>query len=144
MGAMTGGAFKIIGKGAKVAWKGTTQKALKNEGKDSAKNIANHEKYKEDLLVKMERPHVEDPDLKNLSEWLHRDGGKIGNGSTSSAVRFERETGIKVGERLHEQKANDGIKALENWLKNNPTARPGDRAAAENMMKDLQKALANN
>ena len=28
MGAMTGGAFKIIGKGAKVAWKGTTQKAV--------------------------------------------------------------------------------------------------------------------
>ncbi|MDJ0652188.1 MAG: hypothetical protein QNJ27_04215 [Simkaniaceae bacterium] len=33
------------------------------------------------------------------------------------------------------------INALEKWLRNNPTAGPGDRAAAENIIKDLRNAL---
>ena len=33
------------------------------------------------------------------------------------------------------------INALEKWLRNNPNARPGDRAAAENIIKDLRNAL---
>jgi hypothetical protein len=33
------------------------------------------------------------------------------------------------------------ITGYEKWLKNNPTSRPGDRAAAENIIKDLQNAL---
>lgn len=33
------------------------------------------------------------------------------------------------------------ITALEKWLKNNPAARLGDRAAAENIVKDLRNAL---
>lgn len=33
------------------------------------------------------------------------------------------------------------ITALEKWLKNNPNASHGDRAAAENIIKDLQNAL---
>jgi hypothetical protein len=68
MGAMTGGAFKIIGKGAKVAWKGTTQKALKNEGKNSAKNIANHEKYKEGLKQEQRLSHQSEKAAEQLNE----------------------------------------------------------------------------
>jgi hypothetical protein len=34
------------------------------------------------------------------------------------------------------------IRALERWLRNHPDAAPGDRAAAENVIKDLQDALA--
>lgn len=33
------------------------------------------------------------------------------------------------------------INMFEKWLRNNPTARPGDRAAAENIIKDLRNAL---
>ena len=68
MGAMTGGAFKIIGKGAKVAWKGTTQKAVKNEGKDSAKNVANHEKYKERLKQEQNLSYQSEKAAEQLNE----------------------------------------------------------------------------
>lgn len=34
--------------------------------------------------------------------------------------------------------------ALERWLRNNPTASAGDRAAAENVVKDLKNALGRN
>lgn len=44
-------------------------------------------------------------------------------------------------ERSHTQKAKDGVRLLEKWLRENPTARPGDRAAAENMIQQLQQAL---
>jgi hypothetical protein len=33
------------------------------------------------------------------------------------------------------------IITLEKWLKHNPNARHGDRAAAENIIKDLRNAL---
>jgi len=33
------------------------------------------------------------------------------------------------------------IKSLEKWLKKNPTAKPRDRAATENIIKDLRNAL---
>lgn len=65
----------------------------------------------------------------------------VGNGSTAAAVRKERLTGQPVNGRFHTQKAQEGIKKLEEWLSKNPTARPGDRAAAENMIKDLKEAL---
>lgn len=35
-------------------------------------------------------------------------------------------------------------RALEKWLRNNPEATPGDRSAAENVIKDLRDALAGN
>ena len=40
------------------------------------------------------------------------------------------------------QKARDSVKFLQRWLKNNPNARPGDIAAAENVLKDLLDALS--
>lgn len=75
MGAMTGGAFKIIGKGVKVAWKGTTQKVLKNEGKNSAKNIANHQKYKEGLKQEQRLSQQSEKAAEHLNE-LKTTGGK--------------------------------------------------------------------
>lgn len=41
----------------------------------------------------------------------------------------------------HAQKARDGMRELEKWLAEHPTARPGDRAAAENALTDLRNAL---
>lgn len=77
MGAMTGGAFKIIGKGAKVAWKGTTQKALKNEGKDSAKNVANHEKYKEGLKQEQRLSHQSEKAAEQFEQLMLGKGQEI-------------------------------------------------------------------
>ncbi len=35
----------------------------------------------------------------------------------------------KVFNRLHSQKGRDTINTIEKWLRNNPTAKPGERAA---------------
>lgn len=50
-------------------------------------------------------------------------------------------TGDPVFGRMHTQKGEELINALEKWLKQNPTASPGDRAAAENIILDLKNAL---
>ena len=75
---------------------------------------------------------------------LYRDNAQVGSGSTAAAVRHELATGEMVGGASHSQKAADMIKALDKWLRTHPTASPGDRAAAENVIKDLQDALAGN
>jgi len=49
--------------------------------------------------------------------------------------------GEKGFDKLHSQKGRDTINSLEKWLKSNPTARLEDRAAAENIIKDLCSAL---
>lgn len=50
-------------------------------------------------------------------------------------------TGSFVHGKQHVRKGRDSIKAYERWLKNNPTARAGDRAAAENIIMDVRHAL---
>ena len=59
----------------------------------------------------------------------------------NTAVRQELATGASVGGKMHSQKAARSITALEKWLERNPTARPGDRAAAENVIKDTRNAI---
>jgi hypothetical protein len=57
-------------------------------------------------------------------------------------VRQELVTGRPVGGRFHSQKARDNINRLQKWLRKNPDANIGDRAAAETVIRDLQDALA--
>lgn len=89
----------------------------------------------------MEKPHAVDPELQRLINWNYKPHASLGSGSTAAAIRHELITGERVFEKLHSQKGRDMITILERWLKNNPTARPGDRAAAENIIKDLRNAL---
>ena len=63
------------------------------------------------------------------------------NRSMASAVRKETKNGQVVGPRSHVKKVQHGIKSLERWIEENPTASPGDRADAENMLKDLMSSL---
>jgi hypothetical protein len=105
------------------------------------KDRIQHENYKDDLRAKMEKPNVKDPELKNIMDDLYRPNAKIGSGSTADAVRYETATGQNVGGKLHLEKAKNYVKALESWLKRNPTAASADRAAAENVMKDLKNAI---
>jgi len=51
-------------------------------------------------------------------------------------------TGNPVAGKFHLQKAMDKIRQLENWLQKNPAASPGDRAAAENVLKDMKNAVS--
>lgn len=90
----------------------------------------------------MARPYVSSPGLSGLLDDLYRPGAQVGSGSTAAAVRLElANPGALVGGRSHIQKAEDYIRALDDWLARNPTASPGDRAAAENVIKDMQNAL---
>ena len=67
-----------------------------------------------------------------------------GTGSTADAVRYELKTGNKVGGKNHLQKAQDSIKALEKWIKNNPNANKSDIDTAQKYIKDLNNALNGN
>ncbi len=104
-------------------------------------NRAHFERYKTQLRANMEKPHVYDPKLRRYVESNYKPNGSIGNGSTAAAIRYEKIMGAKVKDKWHSQKGENTIDCLTNWLKHNPTARQGDRAAAENIILDLQNAL---
>jgi len=113
-------------------------KGVANSG---AANRAVHESYKDGLRAAMSKPEVSDPALAKLIDPLYRPNATIGSGSTAAAVRQELATGQPVGGAFHSQKATDSIRSLERWLSINPTAMPGDRAAAENIIRDMRDAL---
>jgi hypothetical protein len=104
-------------------------------------NAALHEAYKNILRKEMAKPYVQDPKLADFVSELYRPGAQIGSGSTAAAVRFERLTNGQVGGKTHAEKAQNAITYLQNWLTKNPTAAPGDRAAAENLIRDMLNAL---
>ncbi len=108
---------------------------------ENIRNRAQFEKLKREYRQAMEKPNVTDPKLKERIDNLFRDNAKVGNGSTSAALRKEKKTGRMVGDRYHKQKAEDNAVFLENWLKTNKTATPSDKQAAENVLKDLLDAL---
>lgn len=55
--------------------------------------------------------------------------------------QYERATGKFVKGKSHIEKGQNDIRGLRDWLRENPSAKPGDRAAAENVLKDLADAL---
>ncbi|ESE57398.1 Rhs family protein, partial [Salmonella enterica subsp. salamae serovar 58:l,z13,z28:z6 str. 00-0163] len=111
------------------------------EDEQDARHREQHERYKDELRQQMEKPTVEDAELKNIIDDLYRPNAKVGSGSTADAVRYELSTGEKVGGRGHIQKAEQYSESLQRWLNKNPSASPGDRAAAENVLRDLRRAL---
>jgi filamentous hemagglutinin len=111
------------------------------ETNSGAANVAAHETYKDVLRAEMSRPEVSDPILSRYLDELYRPNATVGSGSTAAAVRQELATGQPVGGVFHFEKAENSVKALERWLTNNSTASSIDRAAAENIIRDLQNAL---
>jgi RHS repeat-associated protein len=107
----------------------------------SPHNSALYEQYKVKLRAQMEKPYVRDPDLQRLMDKLYRPGAQVGSGSTADAIRYELRTGKPVEGVWHSTKGEEFITALTRWLKQNPNALPGDRAAAENVILDLRNAL---
>ncbi len=81
------------------------------------------------------------PRLQEYVNLIYKPHARIGSGSTAAAIRHELATEGRVFGKLQSKKGGDMINALEKWLRNNPTARAGDRAAAENIIKDLRNAL---
>ena len=116
-------------------------KARRIDVAGGAANPVYADAYKDDLRADMDKPHVSDPNLERIMDSLYRKTATVGSGSTAAALRYEMFTRERVGGREHSLKVPESIKALSSWLRNNPTASPGDRAAAENVLIDLQNAM---
>lgn len=139
------GSTVIAGHGA-----GTAQRAISHlmhgsggpsQREPDPKDRIQHEEHKRELRREMEKPHVTDPKLRKITNKLYRDDAELGSGSTAEAIRYERETGLPVKGSFHSQKGRESIKNLNDWLRDNPKASPGDRAAAESMLRDLKNAF---
>lgn len=124
--------------------KDRAERAAREQAERDAANASNrldHERYKQKLRKDMEPPHVADPELADAVKNLYRDTAEEGSGSTAAAVRNERKTGQPTKGKFHSEKAEGRIRQLESWLRNHPNARPGDRAAAENLLQDMKNAM---
>ena len=96
-----------------------------------------------DSATGMEKPAVSNPNLQNLVDKNYRTNGTVGSGSTADAVREEIRTGRPVGGVSgHTQKANEQIGKLKDWIRDNPNASAQDIRSAENMIIDMDDALA--
>lgn len=135
------GAVNIATLGEAGVISNALSRGVATAAREGAANIALHEAYKDGLRAAMGKPAVSDPVLSKLVDQLYRPNATVGSGSTAAAVRQELTTNQAVGEAFHSQKAADSIRALEKWLSNNPAARPADRAAAENIIRDMSNAL---
>ena len=109
-----------------------------------ATNRAQHEAYKAELRSQMEKPYVVNKSLKKIvdnSYAAERSESRIGNGSEAAAIFNELATLQSTKGSWHIQEGGETIIKLSEWLKNNPSANPGDRAAAENIIKQIRNAL---
>ncbi|WP_210268551.1 beta strand repeat-containing protein [Rhizobium rhizogenes] len=92
------------------------------------------------------KPQVMDQKLQNLVDNVYKGivhtEGLIGDGTLGDTVRYELRTGQQVYGSYHSIKAEQTINGLQNWLANNPDALAVDRRVAEDILYDLQNALA--
>lgn len=139
-GATGGAAYYVYTGGAFATSALGTTTVLSGVG--GAQNISSFARYQDGLRAAMAKPSVSDPKLAGIMDKLYRPGASQGSGSTAAAVRQELQTNKPVGGAFHSQKARDSIVELRRWIAQNPTARPGDRAAAENVIRDMSNALA--
>ncbi len=85
-----------------------------------------HEAAKSLYRQNMEKPNIQDPKLAKVVSELYRPKAKSGSGSTADAARCEIATNQKIGNKWHLEKTSKTIKYLEDWLKKNTLAIPGD------------------
>ena len=110
-------------------------------GNANPQNRVQHEAMKAQMRQDMEKPIAQDPKVQTVIDNFYRRGAEVGSGSTAAAIRHELSTGNLVNGRSHLEKGQQNIVFLERWLRNNSTAAPGDRAAIENIVHDLNDAL---
>jgi RHS repeat-associated protein len=67
--------------------------------------------------------------------------GMIGDGTTTQAIIYERETGLLVQGKNHIEKGWQTVRALEKWMQANPDACFSDMVAAEETAAMLLEAL---
>ena len=105
-----------------------------------ASNRADFQKYVESLAKGMERPHLKDPALDIRVEKMYRGDAEIGSGSTADALRFEIETGAKVGGVEHLKKVKDYIAYFKRQIKK-PDISQHDYNVLKNLLIDLEDSL---
>ena len=81
-------------------------------------------------------------ELRNAIDQMYRPGSFIGDGGTSSILKFEKRTGINVGRNgnSHVQKGSD----MEKYIKNKVLTQKltsGERKIATKLLKKLRLAL---
>ena len=84
---------------------------------------------------------VSNTKLQNIINNLYKPGAQIGDGSTMDALRYEIQTGLKVGGRQHAIKSfesRNGLLRLWRSGKLNPT----ERSVVKQLLIDLQDALS--
>jgi RHS repeat-associated protein len=79
--------------------------------------------------------------LSNILNDLFRAKGAIGSGSTADAIRYELQTGLKVGGKTHLTKGIEYRNALLKMLRD-PSLSAGERATVKAILTDLQNALS--
>jgi hypothetical protein len=90
-------------------------------------------------------PVVANAKLKNYVDQFYKgakSADRTGTGTTADAVRAELAGMDAIKGRNHIQKARELVSGLTKWIRRNPDADPGDIAAAQHMIDDLQAALA--
>lgn len=79
--------------------------------------------------------------LRDLVNRVYLNGRTIGSGSSATALREENTFGVRVKGKLHTIKSKQLVVRFERWLQSHPNANPGDRAAAENIVKDMKNSM---
>jgi hypothetical protein len=157
--AAVGGGIAVAG--AAVVTGATSAKATSHAANDNKSNLrrnsltmqfeaARWRPSKQSPHRIQTRPEATDPALRNTIDALFRtkptagNRAQIGSGSTADAIRYERETGrrFQTADKIidHRDKARNRSKSLENWLRRNPNAAPGDRRVARDLLRDLEDA----
>lgn len=77
-------------------------------------NVVKLDNYVKDLRLRMDKPDEDDPQLKSFLDKIYIDGANIGSGSTTDAVRYEKQQEKKLGE----ENTYKILKMHLNFLKN--------------------------
>lgn len=146
-------AERKVAEGQAKTMRNVAERRARATAEEEAERAA-YQTYTDELRRNMVRPHTTDPKLSELMNELYRENAKVGSGSTAAAVRAERATGQAVGGAFHDQKAREMVGRLKRWLreadKEASKVKPGekvkdtlpwDRAAAENVIRDMEDAL---
>lgn len=140
-----------------VSMVGRIARRHETDPKSWGRNLPDGGLSKTEYARYMEKPHVENSELKTIMDKAYRERAEIGlGGSTAQAIRFTRETGQPVKGSDHVQKGKELVTKLESWLKKqekvkddfasgksqNVPASTHDAQQARNVIQDLKDALA--
>lgn len=89
----------------------------------------------------VEKPNVTNSELQEIVDKLYQPSDVV-PGGTAGAVRYEQITGELLSPAGHAQKAQDIANELNTFLKHNPGISANDQAAAKELIRDLENAVA--